>query len=109
MQLIPMEDVRVNHRGQQIVRRGNGVKITVVMKIYSLCWFHARESAAGSASFLPEHRTQRGFARGDDGAFAQLLQTLSEPDGSDGLAFTRFGGAGRGDQNQLAPLLERRV
>ena len=109
MQFVPVKDVRVDHRRQQIVRRSDGMKIAVEMQIDFFGRLDSRAPAARPSALLPEHGAQRRFPRSDDRALAQFLQPLRKADRGHRLAFAGLGGTGGRYQNQLAPFLERWV
>ena len=102
VELVAVEEVGVDERGEQIVRRGDGVKVAGEVEIDFLAGLDLGEAAAGGAAFHAEDGAEGGFARSDDGLFADALESLHEADGGDGFAFAGSGGRGGGDEDQLA-------
>jgi hypothetical protein len=97
-----VEEVGVDERGEEVVRRGDGVNIAGEVEIDLLAGLDLRESAAGGAAFHAEDGAEGGFAGGDDGFFAETLEALHEADGGDRFAFAGGGGGGGGDEDELA-------
>ena len=58
-------------------------------------------AAAGSAALNAEHGAQRGLAQADDGVLAELVERVSQTNGSGGLTLAGGGGADGGNENQL--------
>ena len=95
-------EMRIDERGQQIVRRSDGVEVAVEMEIDFLAGLHLRAPAACSAALHAEDRAQRRLARGDDGLAANARQALGKADGNHRLALARRGGRGGCDKNEPA-------
>jgi len=57
-----VEEVRVDERGEKVVRRGDGVKVAGEMQIDLLAGLDLREPAAGGAAFHAEDRAEGGLA-----------------------------------------------
>jgi len=89
MQIIAVEEMRIDKSGEQIVRRGDGMKIAVEMEIDFRTRFDLRKAAPGGAALHAEHRAERRLARGDDHSLPDVGETLGKADGGDGLAFSR--------------------
>ena len=102
VEVVAVEEMGVDECGEKIVRRGDGVKVAGEMEIDLLAGLDLREAAAGGAALHAEDGAEGGFARSDDGFFAEVLESLDEADGGDGLAFAGSGGGGGGDEDQLA-------
>ena len=102
VQIIAVEEVGIDERGQQILRGGNRVKIAVEMEIDLFAWFNLRQAAAGGASFHAEYGTQRRLPQCNNGLFPDLRETLRKSDGSDRLAFPGNGRRGCGDENEFS-------
>ncbi len=94
--LVAVEEVSVDERGQKIVRGSDGVEVAVEVEIYFLAGLQLGHAAAGGAAFHAEDRAEGGFARGDDGFFADVLEALRQADGGDGFAFAGNGWRGGG-------------
>ena len=95
-------DVIVEHRGEQIVRRGDGVEIAGEMQVDVVHRRDLRMSAAGRAALLPEAGAERGLAQADRRALADAHQAVAEADRRRRLAFARRRRVDRGDEDQLA-------
>ncbi len=74
---VPEEQVRVDHRGQQIVRCRNGVKVAVKMQIDLLARFYLRQASACRSTLHPKHRPKRRLARGEDGFAPDRARALA--------------------------------
>ena len=106
---IAVEEVRIDHGGQQVVRGGDGMEVAVKVEIDFLAGLNLREAAAGRAALEAEDGAERGLARGDDCRAANAFKTLRQADGGNGLAFTGDGGGGGCDQYELATNREGRI
>ncbi len=102
MQVVAVEEMGIDESGEQIVGRGDGVKIAVKMKIDFRAGLDLRKTAAGGAAFHSKDRADRRLARGNDDFLADVREALGEADGSDGLPFSRGRGRGRGDNDQFS-------
>ena len=101
-QRVPLVQVVVQHRCQQIVRRADRREVAGEMQINVLHRQHLRVAAARRPALHAKHWTQRRLPRGADGAVTQTLQRLRQPDRGGGLAFPgRRRGDGR-NQDQIA-------
>ena len=98
--------VPVYQRGEQIVRRRNGVKIAIEVKIDFGAGLDLREPAASRPAFPAENGTKRRLARGNDDFLADMRKALREADGSDRLSVTGWGGCRGRDDNKFAALVE---
>ena len=85
-QLVAEMQVRVDERGQQVVRRGDGVEVAVEVQVDLVDRMQRRLAAAGGAALLPEHRPERRLAQRRHGMLADVHQALGEADGVHGLA-----------------------
>ena len=92
----------VDHRGEEVVRRADGVYIPGEVEVYVLHRDDLRVSAARGAALEPEHGTERRLAHGDDGTLSDTAQCVRKPDGGGGLALARRGGRYRRDEDELA-------
>ena len=108
-QFVAVKKMSVNQRCEQIVRRGDGVKIPMKMKIDFRAGLDLREAATRGAALHAKNRAERRFARSDDDFFPDVREALRQADGSDGLPFPRSRGRGRGDDNQFPAALERGI
>ncbi len=108
-QRIAPVDVVVDHRGQQVVGRGDGVEVAGEVQVDLVHRHHLRIAAAGRAALHAERWPQRWLAQADHRARADPVQRVAETDGGGGLALARRGRADAGDQHQRAirPALQR--
>ena len=95
-------DVVVDHGGQEIVRRGDGVEVAGEMQVDVLHGHHLGVAAAGRAPLHAEAGPERGLADGDHGLLADLVQAVAQPHRGRGLAFARRRRRHRRHQDQLA-------
>ena len=82
LELITLVDVIINHSGQQIICRCNGVHITGKMKINIIHWYYLRITATSSAALDTEYRSQGWFAKCSNSILADFIQGLHQTDGS---------------------------
>jgi hypothetical protein len=101
-QRIPLMQVVVQHGREQVVRRGDGVKITGEVQVDLVHGDHLRVSTAGRAAFDPEHRAQAWLPNADDHLLAQPPQCLADADRDGALPLSRRCRIDPGDQNQAA-------
>jgi hypothetical protein len=104
--IAPIELI-VDHRGEQIVRRGHGMEVAGEMQIDLDRGCHLRPAAARSATLHAKARTQRRLAQADEGPLADPGQPVAQPDRGRRLALARRRRADRGHQDQLAASLAR--
>ncbi len=105
--IAPM-DVVVDHRREQIVRRGDGVEISGEMEIDVLHRHDLRITAAGCAALGAETWPERRFAQAQHRFLADPVERIGQPDRGGRLAFTRRCRVDRGDQDQLTLFSRRR-
>src|SRR5207253_9831288 len=91
--LVPVEDVRVQDRGDQVVRRSDGVDVPGEVEVDLLHRQDLSSAASGRAAFRPEDGPEGRLADGDDPLGAEAVQGLAEADRGQGLPLP---GAGRG-------------
>ena len=96
-------DMIVQHRGQQIVGRADGMKVTGKMKVDFLHRHDLRIAPAGGAALHAEAGPQAGFTHADHGFLADARQAVTKPYRGCGLAFAGRRRGDGGDQDQLAP------
>ena len=101
-QLVAEVQVRIDQRGQQVVRRRDGVKVAVEMQVDLVERRQRRLAAAGRAAFLAEDGPERRLAQRRHGAVAALHQPLRQANGGDRLALAARGRRDGGDEHQLA-------
>ena len=98
-------DVVVHHRGEQVVRRRDGVEVAGEVEVDLVHRHDLGEAAAGGAAFHAETGAERGLAQAEQGLLADPVQRIGEADGRGGLAFAGGGRADRRDEDQLAERL----
>jgi hypothetical protein len=82
-------DVVVDHRRQQVVGRGDGVKIAGEMEVHVLHRHDLRIAAAGRAALHAEAGPERGLADADRGLLADPVQPVAETHRGRRLALAR--------------------
>ena len=92
----------VDHGAEQIIGRGHGVNIAGEVQVDVLHGQHLGVSAAGGAAFDAEHRTEGGFAQGDDRPFPDLGHRVAEAHGRRCLALAGRRGTDGGHEHELA-------
>src|SRR6266481_6238368 len=98
--------MRIDESGEQIVGRGDGVKIAVKMEINFRAGLDLRKATTRGTAFHSKDGAERRLARGNDDFLADVGEALRQADGSDGLAFSRGRGGGRSDDDQFSTALE---
>ena len=96
-----MEDARLEHRGQEVVRRADGVDVACEVEVQVLHRHDLRVAAAGRAALDPEHRAERGLAQAEHRPLADLAQALRQRYRRRGLALARLRGRDRRDADEL--------
>ena len=96
-----MQDVRVEHRGEQVVRRADRVDVAGEVQVQVLHRHDLRVAAARGAALDPEHRPERGLAQTKDGRAADVAETLRERHRRGRLPFAGLRRRDRGDVDQL--------
>ena len=102
LELIAPIEMIVDHRREQIMRRGNRMEIASEVEVDRLHRHHLRIAAAGSAALHAEAGAERGLAQSDDGLLADDAQRIGKADGGRRLAFARRGRIDGGDEDQFA-------
>ena len=65
--LLPCRMVRVEHRGEQVVRGADRVDVAGEVEVHVLHRHDLRVAAAGRAALDPEHRAERRLAQAEHG------------------------------------------
>ena len=99
---VPPIEVVVDHRGQQIVRRGDGVEVAGEVEVDVLHRHDLRVAAAGRAALHAEAGPERWLAQADRGALADAVQCVAEADGRGRLPLACRRRVDGGDEDQLA-------
>ena len=92
----------VQHSGQEIVGRSNGVEIPGEVEIDVLHGNDLGVSTPGRAALYAEDRSQGGLPQGHQGVLSQAAESVGQSHGGGGLSFSCGSGGNGGDQNQLA-------
>ena len=101
---VALLNVVVQHSGQQVVGRANGVEVAGEVEVDVLHGDHLGIPAASGPSFDAEHRAQRGLPQSGDGLLANLAQAVGQTHRRGGLSLAGGGGGDGGHQDQLAVL-----
>ncbi len=104
---IAMQDRRIEHRRQQIVRRPDRMDVTREVQVQILHRHHLRHAAARGAALHPEHRPQRRLAQTRDRPLADHPETLRQPHQRRRLALARLRRRHPRHAHQLAVRLVR--
>jgi len=94
--------VIVDHRGEQVVRRCDGVEIAGEMQVDVLHRNDLRKTAAGRPALHAEAGTEAGFAQREQRVAADAVHAVGETDRHRGLALAGRRRRDRGDEDQLA-------
>ena len=97
-------DMVVDHRAQQVMGRGDRMKIAREMQVHFFHRHNLRQSTARSPALHAEIRPEAGFANADHCFLANGVQPVAKPDRGCGLALARRCGVDGGHQDQLAVL-----
>ena len=101
-QPVALLDVVVQHRGQQVVRRADGVEVAGEVQVDVLHRHNLRVAAAGRAALHAEHRAEARLAQREDRVLADAAHAVGQAHARGGLALARRGRGDGGDQHQLA-------
>ena len=100
-QLVPVVDMVVEHRREQVVRERDGIEVSGEVQIDVFHWHHLRVAAAGCAALHAEDGSERGLAQADHGFLADMVERVAQPHRRGGLALPRRSGCHRRYQDQL--------
>ena len=104
-ELIAPVDVIVDHRREQIVRRGDGVEIAGEMEVDVLHRHDLGIAAAGRAALHAEAGPERGLAQADHRLLADAVEAIAKADRGRRLAFAGRRRVDGGDEDEFAVLL----
>ena len=76
LQGIALVNVVVDHGGQQVVGRTDGVEVAGEVEVDVLHGHHLGITAASGAALYAEHRPQRGLTQGDNHLLAQAMKSV---------------------------------
>ncbi len=94
--------VVVEHRGQEVVRRGDGVEIPGEVEVDLVHGDDLGVAAAGGAPLHAEHGPEGRLANADDDLLAEAAQSLGDADGDGALALAGGGRVDAGDEDESA-------
>ena len=97
----------INHRGQQVMCRCDGMKITSEVQVHVFHWYNLSIATPGSAALHPKTRAQRSFSYANCGFLADSVQAVAQADRRRGFAFTGRRRVYSSHQYQLAAILVR--
>ena len=97
----------VDHCGEKVVCRADGVEVTREMKVDILHGNDLRVAAACRTALDTENGTERGLSESNDGFFADSAETVCETYGRRGFSFACGGGGDRRNEDQLTVGLVR--
>ncbi len=95
-------DVVVDHRRQQVVRRGDGVEVAGEVQVDVLHRHDLGIAAARRTALHAEARTERGFAKRHHRLLADAVEAVAQAHRRRGLAFAGRRRVDGGDQDELA-------
>ena len=98
---IPVVEVRVDQRGEEVVRRRDGVEVAGEVEVQVLHRDDLRVPAAGRSSLHAEDGAERCLAQAQHGLPPELAEPLRERDRRRGLPLTGRRGRDRRDVDQL--------
>ena len=101
LRLVPVEPVRVDEGGEQVVRRRDRVHVAREVEVDVLHRHHLGVAAAGGAALDAEDGAERRLAQRQDRATADLPEALRQRHGRRGLALTGGRRRDRRDVDQL--------
>ena len=101
-ELVAPVDVIVDQRGEQVVRRADGVEIAGEMEVDVLHRHHLGIAAAGGAALHAEARPERRLARAADRLLADPVEAVAQAHRRRGLALAGGRRGDRGDQDQAS-------
>ena len=99
---VAVQDVRLEHRGQEVVRGADRVDVAGEVEVQILHRHDLRVPAARRAALDPEHRAERRLAQAEHRLAADAAEPLRQPDGRRRLPLAHLGRRDRGDADQLA-------
>ncbi len=100
-ELVAVQDVRVEHRGEQVVRGADRVDVAGEVEVQVLHRHDLRVAAAGRAALDPEHGAERRLAQAEDGGAADVAEALRQRHRRRRLALAGLRRRDRGDVDQL--------
>ena len=108
-QRVPLLDMIVQQRRQQVVRRADRMEVSRKMQVDVLHRHDLGVSAARGSALDPEHRPQARLPQRHGHVLPDPRQPVRQPDRGGRLAFARGGGGHRRHQDQLPRLPVRLI
>ncbi len=99
--LVPVQDVRVDHGREQVVRRRDGMQIAGEVEVQVLHRHDLRVAAAGRAALHPEDRAERRLADAEHRAPSKHAEAFGEGHRRRRLPLARRCRGDRGDVDEL--------
>ena len=99
---VPLEDVRVEHRGEEVVRGGDRVEVAGEVEVEILHRHDLRVTAAGRAALHAEDGAERRLAQAEERLLVDRREALRERDGGRRLPLARRRRRDRRDGDELA-------
>ena len=99
--LVSLLDMVVEHGGEQVVRRADGVEVTREVQVDVLHGHDLRVAAARSTALDAKDGAQAGLAQGEHAGLAHAAQGVCQAHGGRGLALARRRGVDGGDEHNL--------
>ncbi len=103
----PVVQIVVDHRRQQVVRRGDGVEVAGEVEVDPLHRNDLAVAASGRSALDAEGRPHRRLTQGHDGLGTAGDEPFGEADARGGLALTERRGRHRGDHDVLRATARR--
>ena len=94
----------VEHRGEEVVRRADGVEVACEVEVDVLHGDDLGVSAAGGASLDAEDGTEARLAQREDDALPEAMEGVGETHGGRGLALASRRGVDGRHEDELALL-----
>ena len=91
----------IEYRGEEIVRRADGVDIAGEVQVNVLHRDDLRPASAAGAALYAEHRTERRLTHGDHRVFAYAAQPVCKADGRGGFALAGRRGRDGCDEDEF--------
>ena len=101
-ELVSVQEVRLEHRGEQVVRGADRVDVAGEVEVHVLHRHHLGVAAAGRAALDPEDGAERCLAETQHRPLADLAESLRQRDRRRRLSLAGGRGRDRGDVDELA-------
>src|SRR5467141_4429589 len=101
VQFVPVEDVRIQDRGDQVVRGADRVDVAREVQVDLLHREDLGSAAARRSALRAEHGPEGRLADGDNALRPEAIQGLPETDRREGLPLSISGRGRAGDEDEL--------